>query len=168
MVAETKKVTLTNNASKFEILLYQFIKLYNRLNLEHGLTTERELKLIKNLEDFKEIILALNNTTSSINSTTNELTQIELKLSAAIQSNVAEVIGRLRSNLIELSHRVLDQGLGQYMQCFSSNLHYAINKLEELMQEKAKRDVRVFLMLLGVGALIGLLIGVLIRVYIFK
>lgn len=168
MVAETKEEILTNNASKFEILLYQFIKLYDRLNLEHSLTTERELKLIKNLEDFKKITLALNKTTSSINSTINELTQIELKLFAAIQSNVAEVIGRLRSNLIELSHRVLDQGLGQYMQCFSSNLHYAINKLEELMQEKVKRDVKVFLMLLVVGALIGLLIGVLIRVYIFK
>lgn len=168
MITETNEGPSTNNASKFEVLLYQFIKLYDRVKVEHSLTTERELKLIKNLEDFKEITLALNNTTSSINSTINELTQIELKLSAAIQSNVAEVTGRLRSNLIELSHRVLDQGLGQYMQCFSSNLHYAINKLEELMQEKAKRDVRVFWMLLGVGALIGLLIGVLIRVYIFK
>ena len=91
MVTKTEEVTLTNNASKFEVLLYQFIKLYDRLNLEHSLTTERELKLIKNLEDFKEITLALNNTTSSINSTINELTQIELKLSAAIQSCVADV-----------------------------------------------------------------------------
>lgn len=168
MSVETEEVILTNSASKFDALLYQFIKLYDRLTVEHSLTTERELELIKNLEDLQEITLDLNNTTSKINSTIKELNQLELTLSAVIQSNVSAAIGNLRGNLLELSSRILDQRIMQYVEYCASNLHYAIDKIEELTKEQVKKDVKVFWMLLGIATLIGLLIGALIRLYIFK
>lgn len=167
MSVETEEVILINSASKFDALLYQFIKLYDRLTVEHSSTTERELELIKNLEDLQEITLDLNNATSKINSTIKELNQMELTLSAVIQSNVSAAIGKLRGNLLELSSSILDQRIMKYVEYCASNLHYAIDKIEELTKEQVKKDVKVFWILLGVVTLIGLLIGALIRLYIF-
>lgn len=166
MSVETEEVILTNSASKFDALLYQFIKLYDRLTVEHSLTTERELELIKNLEDLQEITLDLNNTTSKINSTIKELNQMELTLSEKIQINVSVAIGKLRGNLLELSSRILGQRIMKYVEYCATNLHDTIDKIEKLTKEQVKQDVKVFWMLLGVATLIGLLIGALIIITI--
>ena len=40
MNTEPKDLELVNGVSKFETLLYQFIKLYDRLTVEHSLMNE--------------------------------------------------------------------------------------------------------------------------------
>ena len=96
METQAEEALLTVSASKFEALLYQFIKLYDRLTLEHSLMTERELKLLKNLEGFKEIILQLNSATTKMNITMVDLKTMDLKLSTVIKNNITEATDKTR------------------------------------------------------------------------
>lgn len=159
METQAEEALLTVSASKFEALLYQFIKLYDRLTLEHSLMTERELKLLKNLEGFKEIILQLNSATTKMNITMADLKTIDLKLSTVIKNNITEATDKTRKDLLDLNEKTLDISLRRCLEQYSSKLNYADNKAVELLDEKGKSDSRFALLLLIGCTLFGLIIG---------
>ena len=73
-----EETELTTNAIKIQTLLHQFIQLYDRLTVEHSLMTNRELKLVKNLESLKETIEELNQLSPQIINTIQDTAKQEV------------------------------------------------------------------------------------------
>lgn len=168
MEIETEEAQLTVSASKFEALLHQFIKLYDRLTLEHSLMTERELKLLKNLEGFKEIVLQLNSAITKMNITMSDLKTMDLKLSTVIKNNIIEATDKTKNDLLDVNENTLERSLGRCIEQCSNKLHYAANQIHELLDERGKGDHRLaFLLLIGC-ALISLIIGLFMGASFFK
>jgi hypothetical protein len=89
-----EEAELTTSAIKMQTLLHQFIQLYDRITVEHSLMTDRELKIVKNLEALNETIIDLEQTTVRLD-----------QLGQQIKENVKEVIrAEVNNGLGEISN----------------------------------------------------------------
>jgi len=156
MNTEPKDLELVNGASKFETLLYQFIKLYDRLTVEHSLMNDRELKLIKNLEGLKETVEELNQLSPQIIEIIKDTTKQEVN---RIYQSLVTKIDNIEQNI----NNVLDTILNDCC----NKLNAESNKITKLskdcwdLNKKLVEDlslIKIFvLMLIGLAG--GLIIG---------
>jgi hypothetical protein len=193
MSVNSEEIVLTNNASKFEALLYQFVKLYDRLTLEHSLMNERELKLIKNLEGFNETIKELNNSIINTNNALVEINNLDLKLAVVVHDNVTtkfeeacrslNEIGSQVSTIIEetnidtvdqvwiklsrLIEKSIKQALSENLDFHNRALRETTNKFEEFIKEANQLGMKNLFLWLGFILLIGVILGMVLKHYVF-
>ena len=137
MNAETEEVGLTNSTSKFEALLYQFVKLYDRLTLEHSLMNDRELKLIKNLEGFTDLMMELNNIITKTNNVAVEINKLDKKLSHVVRETIIVKINETCEVLNKTSSKVAAIIKETNQDVFNQ----AWERLSELIKETTRREV---------------------------
>lgn len=153
MSIDTEKTVLTNDVSKFETLLYQFIKLYDRLTVEHSLMTDRELKLLKRLEKLNELIERLNEFIP-------EVTKI-------IQDTNQQSVKKSWDLLSELTRTAIKEHLDRHLNYCCNKLHNATDNIGDLINEYGKVSIRFLAALIGLSILIGMVAGMIIGRYIF-
>lgn len=190
MNAETEEVGLTNSSSKFEALLYQFVKLYDRLTLEHSLMNDRELKLIKNLEGFTDLMMELNNIITKTNNVAVEINQLDKKLSNVVRETIIvkinetcealnktgsrvatiiketnqDVFNRAWERLSELIKETTGREVDKNLKLYHSSFHEMTNKFQKTAKEYEQLFEKYGFTMMGVCVLAGVILGaILIR-----
>ena len=153
MNTETEEIVLTNSAGKFETLLYQFVKLYDRLTLEHSLMTDRELKLLKRLEKLHELIERLNEFIP-------EVTKI-------IKDTNEQAVKQTWELLDELTRKSIKEHLDQHLSYHCNKLYNATDKIEDLTNDYGQVSFRFLVTMVGMSVLIGMIAGMILGHYIF-
>lgn len=137
MNAETEEVGITNSTSKFEALLYQFVKLYDRLTLEHSLMNDRELKLIKNLEGFNDLMMELNNIITKTNNVVVEINKLDQKLSEVVCNTIIVKINETCQALNKTGSRVATM----IKETNEDTFNQTWERLSELIKETTRFEV---------------------------
>lgn len=153
MREEAEEKVLIDSASKLENLLYQYVKLFDRLTVEHSLMTDRELKLLKELEKLHEVI--------------NKLNKFSPEVTNIIQNTTQQVINKNREDLSALIKTLIERPLDQHLNYCSKQLYEATNKIKILTNDYDMTCVKYFLTVVSVGVLVGIIAGMIIGHYIF-
>ena len=144
-----EEAELTTSAIKMQTLLHQFIQLYDRITVEHSLMTDRELKIVKNLEALNQTIINLEQTTVMLD-----------ELGQQIKENVKEVIrAEVNNGLGEISNRnatSMDSKVSEICRKLNNehnHMRYMVNEYEQI---KRGFNLKLWIIALLLGFSIGL------------
>lgn len=136
-----EEAELTTSAIKMQTLLHQFIQLYDRITVEHSLMTDRELKIVKNLEKINETIVDLD------------------QLSQQIKENVKEVIrAEVNNGLGEISNsnaRSMDNRVTEMCRKLNNEHYHMQSMVQEYKEIKRGFNLKLWIIALLLGLTIG-------------
>lgn len=153
MILEVEEKFLIDSASKFENLLHQYVKLYDRLTVEHSLMTDRELKLLKELERLYEVV--------------NKLNHFSPEVAKIIHNTNQQSINQTWEQLSALIRAEIKGHLDKHLNYHCKQLYEATNQLKILTDNYDKTCDKYFFMWLGVLIFLGIIAGMMIARYIF-
>ena len=146
MHTDQKGLELVNSASKFETLLYQFIKLYDRLTVEHALITERELKIVAKLENLDQTLIELN----------KKLVKLD-QLGPQLTTDTASAINMAVSNNWEGLSKSIATNTERRISTFCIDLNNASSKMRFIVDEYDNMKKSFNLKIWAIMFLLGLL-----------
>ena len=131
-----------------ETVLYQFVKLYDQLAVDHSLMAQRELKVVRNVEKLQDIATELHELGPTIVTTIKNTTKQEVE---QVFANIVNLVERSIDGKLKPSCNVLDATLVK--------LNEAMQDTQKIKEQLGLRNTWLLvLMSFFAGCLIGGLI----------